>query len=142
MTRLYASAIAGTHRVAGRRIRPTALGLMVFTLALGISSILNRSLLQGQFFGQTIAIMCTAAAGFFAAGFILDRAILARLGYLLTFFVLLAQDVFVWIEMGGQWWVNMITLAPKTVSVWMSLGIVIIAGGAYWLEGFREREHK
>ncbi len=138
MSRLYHTAVEGTHRWVNRRVRPTALGLLIFTAALGLSSVLNRSMLQGQFFGQTIAVMCTAAAGFFATGFVLNRASCARVGYLLTFLVLATQTVFVWIEMGSDWWRNMLTLAPKTPSVWMGLGVAVIAGGSYWLEGFRE----
>lgn len=138
MTRLYSAAIKGRHEVAGRRVRPTALGLAIFTFALGVSSFLGHSLLQGRFFGQTIAVLCASAVVFFAVGFVLNRAVCARIGYLLTFFCIVTQFVFTWIEAGAEFCVGMVTFARGAPSLWMGLGVAVIAGGAYWLEGFRE----
>jgi hypothetical protein len=138
MLRLYHSAVKGPNRVIGRSVRPTALGLLIFTAAFGWSSFTSRTFLQGQLFGQIVAVLCIAAAVFFAVGFLVNRAVLARVGYLLTFFVLVTNSIFVWIELGGDWWYKMVTFAPKTTSVWMGLGVAVIAAGAYWLEGIRE----
>ena len=138
MTRLYETAIKGTHSIAGRRIRPTAAGLAIFAFALGLSSFQGHSLLQGLVLGQIIALMCVSATLFFTLGFILNRSTCAKAGYLLTFFTLNTQFVFQWVEAGTDFWPGMFTFARGTPSLWMGLGVTVIAGGSYWLEGFRE----
>ncbi len=138
MTRLYSAAIKGRHEVAGRRVRPTALGLAIFTAAFGGAIIRGRDLLDSDFSSFTVGTLCAFSALAFTVGFITNRPLFARVGYLLTFFVLTTNTVLEFIEFGSTWWLKMLTFAPKTPSIWMGLGVAVIAGGAYWLEGFRE----
>lgn len=128
------------HRIVGdhitrfhRKFRPAALGLSMFTFFLGLSSFFNKGLLGDSLLGQVVAILCAITSIFFILGFFINSVRLLRIGFLLTFFSITCNTVFVWMTFGTEWWIKMLTLAPKTSSLWMGLGVVIIAGGSYFL---------
>jgi hypothetical protein len=118
----------------GRPIKPVAFGLMIFVGVLGISALNGVSLLGAgtiSFF-MSIVMMVTSFSLFLGWYFSSQR--IAELGLLATFWTLLSYDIFVLQSFGWGFLRAMFTLQPKTPSVWMSLGIVIIAGGSYILE--------
>lgn len=123
------------HTIFGRPIRPTAAGLMVIATALGVGSFMGHSLLQGAWYGQTIAVMCALAGVSYLVGWIMDRPIMARASDLIVFGTFAAQTTFLWIERGSDFPWQMLTLQPGTASIWIGLGIAIIAAGAFWLNG-------
>ena len=130
MQRIIGDHITRFHR----KFRPAALGLAIFTFFLGLSSFLNKGLLGDSFLGQVVAVFCASASIFFVIGFFINSVRLLRIGFLLTFFSITCNTVFVWITFGTSWWEKMLTLAPKTSSLWMGLGVAVVAGGAYFLE--------
>lgn len=117
-----------------RPIKPVAFGLMVFVTALGISSLTGSSLLGGARLGYLVAIvMLINSAGFFL-GWVLSSQRIAEYSLLFAFWALLSNDIFIVQTYGWNFLWALFTLQPKAPSVWMSLGIVIIAGGSYILE--------
>lgn len=126
--------IGGHITLFHRKFRPAALGLAIFTFFLGLSSFLNKGLLEDSFLGQAVAVFCAAASIFFIVSFFINSVRLLRIGLLITFFSITSNTIFVWITFGTSWWEKMLTLAPKTPSLWMDLGVLVITGGAYFLE--------
>lgn len=114
-----------------RPIKPVALGLTVVMTTLAIANILDAGLLGDNALSHTLAVFAVTSAILLTLGWITGKQRIAEIGLLTAAAVNVARSSFL-----------LFTFGPGQQSVWLSLGVTVIAGGAYLLESWDDPERR
>lgn len=112
-----------TVSILGRPIKPVALGLTILMVTLTVSNVTGAGVLGDVALSRVLAAGAAVSAILLTAGWVTGKQGLAEAGLLATAAGNIARSSFL-----------MMTYGPGQQSVWLSMGVTVIAAGAYLLE--------
>ncbi len=115
----------------GRPLKPVALGLTILMITLAVANWTDNGLLGDNILSHILAAIAGLSALLLTAGWIAGKQRIAEIGLLGAAAVNIARSSFL-----------LFTFGPGQQSVWLSLGVTVIAGGAYLLETWDDPERQ